>query len=148
YSAIGERFAKQGIGAVVINYRLSPNVKHPEHIKDVARAFAWTSKNIAKQGGRPDQIFVCGHSAGGHLIALLATDESYLKSEGLSRTAIRGVIPISGVYDITFGGINLFETVFGKDEEVRRQASPLYHVEAGLPPFLILYADNDFRSCD
>src|SRR5260370_28515359 len=46
YSSLGSYFAKHGIGVVVTNYRLSPGVKHPEHIKDLARAFAWTYQNI------------------------------------------------------------------------------------------------------
>jgi acetyl esterase/lipase len=148
YSNLGMFLARHGIGAVMTNYRLSPAVQHPEHVKDVARAFAWTSRNIAQYGGRSDELFLCGHSAGGHLVSLLATDESYLKAEGLSRAAVRGVVPISGVYDVSFAGLNLLETVFGKDAEVRRQASPLAHVQAGLPPFLIIYADSDFRTCD
>ncbi len=47
YSSIGEFLAGHGIAAVLPNYRLSPNVKHPEHIKDVARAFAWTRATSA-----------------------------------------------------------------------------------------------------
>src|SRR5437762_7696990 len=100
YSAVGMFFARHGIGAVVTNYRLSPAVQHPEHVKDVARAFAWTYKNIDKYGGRADQIFVCGHSAGAHLVSLLATDETYLKAVGLTPKCVKGVIPISGVYSI------------------------------------------------
>src|SRR5262249_49807203 len=42
----GMAFAQQGIGFVTINYRLSPKVRHPSHIEDVARAFAWVTKNI------------------------------------------------------------------------------------------------------
>jgi acetyl esterase/lipase len=148
YSNLGMFLARQGIGTVVTNYRLSPGVQHPEHIKDVARAFAWTCKNIAAYGGRTDQIFACGHSAGGHLVSLLATDESYLKAVGLGRNAICGVIPISGVYDVSSPAIGLFETAFGKDLEVRKNASPLSHVCDNAPPFLILYADRDFLTCD
>ena len=37
--------------------------------------------------------------------------------------------------------------VFGKDEEVHKQASPINQVKAGLPPFLILCADKDFAGC-
>ena len=135
----GLAFAKNGIGFVAINYRLSPKVKHPEHIKDVARAFAWTVRNVGKYGGRPDAIFVGGHSAGGHLAALLGTDESYLKAEKLSLKDVRGVVPISGVFDV---GGNRMEAVFG-DEEARKQASPQTHVRAKLPPMLILYADKE-----
>jgi acetyl esterase/lipase len=136
----GRLFAKNGIGVVTINYRLSPKVKHPEHIKDVARAFAWTHKNIARYGGDPDQLFVSGHSAGGHLVALLATDESYLKAEGLSLKAIRGAIPISGVYVIL--PVGRLSEVFG-DAATGRQASPGAHAKGKKPPFLIFVADKD-----
>lgn len=144
YSSLGKFYARRGIGTVVTNYRLSPSVVHPEHIKDVARAFAWTYKNIARYGGRPDRIFPCGHSAGGHLVALLATDPSYLKAEGVKADAIRGVIPISGVYRIPG---RFLESVFGKDAERRKKAGPIEHVRPGLPPFLILYADGDLSAC-
>jgi acetyl esterase/lipase len=144
YSALGSFYARHGVGAVVINYRLSPGVAHPEHVKDVARAFTWTYKNIARYGGRPDRIFVSGHSAGGHLIALLVTDESYLKAEGLTVKAIRGAIALSGVYKIPDRSL---VSVFGTDREVRKQASPIEHVRPGLPPFLIVYGDNDYRDC-
>lgn len=145
YSSLGRFYASRGIGVVVTNYRLSPAVKHPEHIKDVALAFAWTVKNIEKYGGRPDQLFVCGHSAGGHLAALLATDETYLKAEGLSFKNIKGVIPISGVYDVP---VKVLPQVFGKGEEVHKNASPTFNVKPGLPPFLVLYADKDLQYCD
>jgi acetyl esterase/lipase len=115
YSSVGEFLAGQGIGAVLPNYRLSPGVKHPKHVKDVARAVAWTYKHIAEHGGRPDRIFLCGHSAGGHLVALLATDERYLKAEGLPASAIRGVIAVSGVYRIPPGK---FDATLGGGSEV------------------------------
>ena len=145
YSGVGRYYASQGIGAVIINYRLSPGVKHPEHIKDVARAFAWTVKNIEKYGGRTDQIFISGHSAGGHLVALLATDETYLKAEGLSFKNIKGVIPISGVYEVP---AKVLPLVFGTDPEVCKMASPTCNVKEGLPPFLLVYADKDLKYCD
>ena len=145
YEALGKMFARHGVGAAVISYRLSPGVQHPEHVKDVARAFAWTHKHIADYGGRADELFVCGHSAGGHLISLLATDESYLKAEGLSLRDVRGAMPISGVYSIPDG---LFNEAFGKDPAVRKAAGPINHVHEGCPPFLILYADRDYPFCD
>jgi acetyl esterase/lipase len=107
YPAVGAFLASRGIGAVLPNYRLSPEVRHPEHVKDVARAFAWTHKHIARYGGRPDQIFLAGHSAGGHLVALLATDERYLRAEGLTTADIKGVIAVSGVYRIPEGNLGV-----------------------------------------
>lgn len=103
YSSVGQFLASQGVGVVLPNYRLSPSVKHPQHIKDLAHAFAWIHAHIAEYGGRPDQIFLVGHSAGGHLATLLATDEQYLNAEQLQTGHIRGVIGISGVYRIPAG---------------------------------------------
>jgi acetyl esterase/lipase len=146
YSALAKRFAQHGVGTVVINYRLSPTVVHPAHIHDVARAFAWTYRNIARYGGRPDQLFISGHSAGGHLAALLATDEVYLKAVGLTVQAIRGIIPISGVYDLTAGN-RVFAATFGTDAKTRQEAAPLAHIHPGVPPSLIIYADADLPVC-
>jgi acetyl esterase/lipase len=103
---VGEFLASQGVGVALPNYRLSPGVKHPEHVKDVARAFVWLRNHISDYGGDPEQIFVAGHSAGGHLVALLATDETYLRGEGLQTTDIRGVIAVSGVYHIPEGSFS------------------------------------------
>src|SRR5262249_36524284 len=103
YPRLGEGFAGRGVGTGIINYPLSAGVQHPAHIRDVARAFAWTVKNISKYGGRADWVFLSGHSAGGHLAALLATDESYLRAEKLSLGSIRGVLALSGVYVIVPG---------------------------------------------
>lgn len=137
---VSRTFAKHGIGTVTISYRLSPAVKHPAHVQDVAKAFAWTQRNIGKYGGRADQLFVSGHSAGGHLVALLASDESYLKAEKLALKDIKGAIPISGVFRIVPGRV---KGAFGEDEEECRKASPLTHVAGSLPPFLVLYAEKD-----
>jgi acetyl esterase/lipase len=145
YAPLGEVFARNGLGMVIVNYRLSPAVQHPAHVQDVARAFAWTFRNIAKYGGRPDQLFICGHSAGGHLVALLATAQNYLQAEKLDLDKIKGVIALSGVYAITGNRLN---QAFGSDPKVHEEASPLKHVKSGLPPFLIVYADNDFAGLE
>jgi acetyl esterase/lipase len=139
FDRIGRTFARNGVAFVSTGYRLSPKVKHPVHIQDVAKGFAWTVANIGKYGGNPDAIFVSGHSAGGHLAALLATDDDYLKAEKLSLSKIRGAIPISGVFVVS----PRLKNIFGDDAEVCKKASPQSHVREGLPPFLILYADKD-----
>jgi acetyl esterase/lipase len=143
YAGFGEAFAKQGIGFVVCNYRLSPAVQHPAHIEDVACAFNWTCQNIGKFGGNADRLYVCGHSAGGHLVSLLATDPSYLRAHGRSPADIKGVVSISGVYRIV-PTESVFQVAFGKNEEICKKASPLNHVSGNLPPFLIAYADDDY----
>jgi acetyl esterase/lipase len=147
FGYIGDAFAKIGIGVVICNYRLSPANQHPAHIQDVAKAFAWMHENIGKYGGNTNRLFVCGHSAGGHLVSLLATDPEYLKVEKRSTSDIKGVISISGVYKID-ANLRVFRGAFGKDEEVCKKASPLTHVVGKHPPFLIAYADDDFPTLD
>jgi len=146
YAPLGATLARTGVGTVIISYRLSPAVQHPEHVKDVARAFSWTHANMARYGGNVEQIFVSGHSAGGHLAALVATDESYLKEEKRALTEIKGVIPISGVYQIT--PIKVFEAAFGSDEDRLKKASPLTHVREKLPPFCLVYAEKELPFLD
>ena len=145
YGNMGQMFASQGIGVVVISYRLSPAVTHPAHIEDVARAFAWTHANIAKYGGRADRIFVAGHSAGGHLTSLLAANPEYLKKHNLSSKNIRGIIPISGVYDIPAG---MFPKIFPGTADALKPASPVKNLTAGGPPALVIYADQDYAGLD
>lgn len=148
YAYLGEAFSQQGIGTVVISYRLSPEVKHPEHIKDVARAFSWVYQNIEKYGGRKDQIFLAGHSAGAHLAALLALDGEYLEEHGIPTSAVSGVICMSGVYDIrdmarNEWGKEIVESAFGDNADVWREASPITYTEGYAPPFLVVVAEND-----
>lgn len=138
----GKLLASHGIGVAAISYRLYPQVKHPEHIQDVARAFAWVKKHIAERGGAANQVFVSGHSAGAHLVALLATDKKYVQGEKLQLADIRGVIALSGGYRI----LPIRKIVFG-DEETMKDASPFSHLGKGKPPFLIVYggAENQER---
>jgi acetyl esterase/lipase len=161
YGTIARCLAERGLVVIVPNYRLSPGVRHPEHIKDVARAFAWTYRHCEAYGGDRQLLFVGGHSAGGHLAALLATDESYLKQVGRAVKDLRGVIGVSGVYRVDDFDLKLLVKnpsgtihmkldvrplmlVFGRDRKVIRKASPVNQVRRGLPPFLLLCGGWDY----
>ena len=93
-------FTSRGVAVASVNYRLSPAVQHPAHIEDVARAFAWVVENARDYGIESGEIFLAGHSAGGHLVSLLALDPRYLDRHGLSPDRIKGVMTISGLYDV------------------------------------------------
>jgi len=148
----GAYFAENGFVYITINYRLSPEVIHPVHIQDVARAVAWVYRNIDGYGGDPDRLFVMGHSAGAHLSALVALDQRRLEAEGLEPDIISGVILLDGAgYNIPLllsgaGWLyqKLYTPAFTGDPEVRRDASPALHVEdnESPPPFLIIYAGD------
>jgi acetyl esterase/lipase len=61
-----------GIVFVSINYRLTPAVTHPAHVSDVASAVGWVRDHAADFGGDPNKVVLMGHSAGCHLVTLVA----------------------------------------------------------------------------
>src|SRR6185503_285552 len=124
------------------SYRLAPKSPWPAQAEDTAAAFAWTVQHIAEHGGDTNRIFIGGHSAGGHLTSLLACNDRFLKPYGISSRVIRGVISLSGVYNLDVG--DAMASVFGRERGVRRDASPLYFVQSPAPPFFVSYCEWDY----
>jgi acetyl esterase/lipase len=124
-----------------------PHVEHPDHILDVAKNFQWTLEHVAEYGGDPTRICVMGHSAGGHLASLLSTNFTYLESVGVSSTAIKGCISVSGVYSDkrlkeTKVGHQLLTNAFGYRLHYY-DAFPIYNITEKTPPFLLINAGMD-----
>ena len=142
YPPVGQRFAREGILTVIPSYRLAPKNPWPAQAEDAASAFAWTVRHIAEHGGDTNRIFVGGHSAGGHLTSLLAFNGRYLEPHGLSSKLIRGVVSLSGVYNLDIG--DAMASVFGTERGVRREASPLFFVRAPAPAFFVSYCEWDY----
>ena len=137
YAPIGVMLAKRGMGVVIPSYRLMPKNPHPAQVEDAAAAFAWVANNVKQHGGDESRIFLGGHSAGGHLAALIALDKSLLAGHGVSADIIKGVAALSGVYDMRV------LPMFGLPEE-RRKASPMEYVRRDAPPFLVTYCQWDY----
>jgi acetyl esterase/lipase len=138
YRALGIHFARAGIAVAIPSYRLMPQNPHPAQIEDVAAAFDWMYRNLPRYGGDLKRVYVTGHSAGGHLAALLALNPAYLRKYAIPASAIRGVVAMSGVYDVR----NMPEFVLEGD---RREASPLtYAASPNAPPFLLTYCQWDY----
>ena len=137
------RFVEQGYAVVAVNYRLSPAVKFPAHIEDVAQAFAWVHKNIGKYGGDQKRIFVAGGSAGGYLATLLTLDPRYLRKHDSNPSLIVGTISISGLMNTEPVPAERLAQVWSRDPEVVRRASPQEYVRKDAPPILIMFADGD-----
>ncbi len=138
-----------------VNYRLVPEGNHPENVNDVARAIAKIHETIATKGGDPDRIFVMGHSAGAHLACLVATNPQPLDAAGKSLGVLKGVISLdTNAYDLpTLAGTAMkpfYDSVFGTDPELLKDASPQLHVAAGkgIPPFLICFSRGMGRNAE
>ncbi|MBL9160163.1 MAG: alpha/beta hydrolase [Verrucomicrobiales bacterium] len=140
---------------VSVNYRLLPEGKHPANVNDVAIALAKIHDEVAGHGGDPERIFVMGHSAGAHLAALVATNPKPLEKAGKSLKILKGVISLdTNAYDLpTLVGTAMkpfYDSVFGTDPELLKDASPQLHVAAGkgIPPFLICYSRGMGRKAE
>jgi acetyl esterase/lipase len=140
YRALGDRFARAGIGVAIPSYRLMPQNLHPAQIEDLAAAFDWVYRNIPERGGDSSRIYLSGHSSGAHLVALLALDEKYLAKFDLARNTIRGVIAMSGVYNVD----RLDTFLAAGDVSAKHDASPIAHAHSGAPPFFISYCQWDY----
>lgn len=145
--ALASDLVAEGVAVALVRYRLSPPARYPDNVDDVARALAHLQGQAGKYGFDADRIYLAGHSAGAHLATLAVLDEKYLRAAGARPPA--GVIAVSGVYDLTENGPlasrsrEILDPVFGKNKQVRHEASPVNHARKG-PPFLILSAENDY----
>ena len=72
-----------------VGYRMAPESKYPDQVDDCRNALGWLHRNIARHGGDPERIFVGGHSAGGHLAALIALQTERLEDFGRLAAAPR-----------------------------------------------------------
>ncbi len=144
-------FCGLGYVFVSINYRLTPAVKHPTHIEDVAAAFAHIVKNIAKYGGDSRKLVVIGHSAGAHLAGLIAADHRRWEKEGIDPAALRGAVLLDGALyhaprraEAVEKEKPFFLATFGPSEEQLLDASPIHHVRTGnaYPRMLIVHAGD------
>jgi hypothetical protein len=144
YETLGNTFAKNGIVTLISNYRLVPEFSYPSQVEDVIQALAWAKKNALKISGNAQKIFISGHSSGAVLVAQAALMPELLKKYQLNPSDLAGVIPISGLYDLS-GKDQWLLDWFGKDEEQRKSVSPQNLVQNKTAPFLVMVADKDFK---
>lgn len=145
YRFVGNALAAHGLVAVVPDYRKVPDVAPEGFMADAARAVAWARAHAAEFGGDADDVFVMGHSAGGHIAALLATDPRWLAAVGLQPRDLAGCIGLAGVYLFLPQDSDDDDmlAVFGDDEAVQERAMPLNFVRGAEPPMLLLHGQDD-----
>ena len=139
---------RHGIALVSVDYRLSDRAKYPAQIEDARAALQWVRAHAARYHLEPGRIGLSGASAGGHLAALLGTLEG--------TPAIRAVCVLYPPTDIVamdkryakFGGLNWVGTFLGGSHDTQlalaAEASPINHVTASSPPFLIFHGALDW----
>ena len=99
FSFVAEGLVAAGVTVVINDYALCPEVTVTEIVRQNRAAVAWLYRNAATFGGNRSRLYVSGHSAGGHLTAmLLATD--WERDFGLPPDLVKGGTAISGLFDL------------------------------------------------
>jgi acetyl esterase/lipase len=146
------RLAAAGFAVASADYRLSGEARFPAQLEDVAAAVEWLAERALEYGFDPGRIVLWGESAGAHLAALLG-----LRSPG----RVRGVVDWYGPADLAAldaqigaaGALSddpldsrearLLGAPVAEVPELARAASPISHVRAGAPAFLIAHGTAD-----
>jgi acetyl esterase/lipase len=144
YRFVAQAITSKGFIAVLPDYRLFPDVTFPAFVNDGALAVRWVHDNIARFGGDPDRVFLAGHSAGAHIVALLTLDKRYLQKVGLDRDAIRATAGLSGPYDFVPSPPD--RGVFSMpvdDDKPDPEIEPINFVDGAEPPMLLIQGLDD-----
>lgn len=144
YRFVGEALARHGVLVLIPDYRKAPRHAFPAFMFDAATATAWARRNAARLGGDPARIFVMGHSSGGHMAALLATDARYLARWNMRPRDLAGAIGLAGVYDFLPITDRLVRQAFS-DEAAWPSSQPGNFADGDEPPFLLLHGASDRR---
>lgn len=161
---VAQALAAKGFVTASISYRLSGEAQFPAHIQDCKAAVRFLRANASEFGIDADDIGAIGHSAGGHLAALLATSDGVAELEGDGGNAefsstIQAVIPMGGQTDFlsqrnrevssSERGVIWRKFMGGSQDEVPdayRLASPLAHLDKSDPPCWLITGENDSPS--
>ena len=142
YKFVGQALASRGFVAVVPNVRLYPRVRFPDFVKDAAKAVKWARDNAAHYGGSSGRLFVMGHNSGAHIAAMLALDEEYLKGVGGSRSWLRGMIGLAGLYNFMPITAPDLRDLFGPVDRFP-YTQPIFFVDGNNPPLFLVHGEDD-----
>jgi arylformamidase len=98
FSFVAEPFVQAGVSVASLNYSLAPAVTIDAIVEQCRAALGWLHRNAERCNGEPERLFVCGHSAGGHLTAMMMLTD--WAARGLPADLVKGGTPISGLFDL------------------------------------------------
>jgi acetyl esterase/lipase len=145
YRFAGHALASRGFLTAVADYRLYPQVRWPDFLRDGALAAKWLVEHARDHGGDPARLHLMGHSSGAYNAAMLAIDRRWLGEVGLDpRTAVRSWVGLSGPYDFLPIREPNVKIIFGPESQWP-DTQPVAHVSTGAPPALLIHGDADER---
>ena len=142
FSFVAEGPVSAGVTTVVTNYALCPKVTLEEIVRQSRAAIAWLYENALTFGGDRERIYVSGHSAGGHLTAMLALT-SWETDYGLPVDTVKGGCPISGLFDLRPFPYTYLQPKLQLTWDQILRNSPILRIPDVAPPLLVTYGDEE-----
>lgn len=135
FSFVARGLGPAGAATVVINYGLVPSIDLDTLVRQCRAAVAWVHRHATEWGGDPGRISISGHSAGGHLVAmLLATDWPAL---GVPADVVKSGCAISGLYDLEPIRLCYLNQVLALTPEVAQRNSPVLLAPSRPTPLIL-----------
>lgn len=133
----------KGYVFVSMNYRMLPEVKPDVQAQDVAKAIATLQEQAVQYGGDPERIVVMGHSAGGHLVALLSANPALAAAQGAKPWRATVVLD-AGALDVASimsrKHMFIYDEPFGTDPDYWKKVSPIENITPQALPMLLVCA--------
>jgi arylformamidase len=145
-----KRWLPKGFIFVSINYRLLPDSTPVQQAEDVARALAFAQQQAASWGGDSSKVILLGHSAGAHLVSLLAADPARAQTLG-AKTWLGTVALDSAALDVEQimqrPHARFYDQAFGAAPDYWATASPLKQLKKTATPLLVICSSQRNDSC-
>jgi arylformamidase len=130
FSFLAPAWVDAGVSLVVVNYDLCPKVSIERIVQQMLAASVWLYRHAEQYGMDEERLFVSGHSAGGHLAAMMLAALWPVIDPGLPKDLYKGAVAISGVYDLRpLVQVDWLSGDLRLDEDAALKVSPAF-----LPP--------------
>ena len=132
FAFFAEGLLPLGINLAVVEYTLAPTARLDRIVAEVRRSVPWLGEHLGEYGADPSQLYVAGHSAGGHLTAMT-----------MPLPQVRGGIAISGIYDLEPIRLNYLNEKLGLDAAEAERNSPLRDLPTTAGELVVAYGTRE-----
>ena len=134
-------FLKYNITTVLINYPLAPRASIDDIVASCRKALRWVYDNIIQYNGDPNELYLLGHSAGGHLASMLLVEQE--------ATFVRAMISLSGLFRLEPLMLSYLNDAIRMDRDNVIKNSPVFLEPAYDRPLLLVTGtdeSNEFKA--
>lgn len=124
FAFVAQKLVEKGVTVVLTNYGLCPEVSIGDIVEQTREAVAWVCRNAEQLNVDSSRLTLSGHSAGGHLAAMMLTVD--WEEYGLPKDLIKGAMPLSGLFDLAPFPHSWLQPSLKLTEQDVAQQSPLF----------------------